>query len=83
MGNISIPLSLEMDLILRVDIITVNHIWLSLVSLGWVGLDPIWVEVVRLSYVWLVEPGGWAKLVLVEFGIGLGWVRLSLGGMVR
>ena len=66
MGNISIPLSLGMDLILRVDIITVNHIWLCLVGLGQVRLDHIWVEVVGLSYVWLVEPGGWAKLVLVN-----------------
>ena len=70
-------------LCLGVGMITVNHGWLCLVSLGWVGLDPIWVEVVRLSYVWLVKPGGWAKLVLVKFGIGLGWVRLSLGEMVR
>ena len=72
-----------MDLILRVDIITVNHIWLCLVGLGQVRLDHIWVEVAGLSYVWLANPGGWAKLVLVKFGIGLGWVRLSLGEMVR
>ena len=70
-------------LCLGVGMITVNHGWLSLVGLGQVRLDHIWVEVARLSYVWLVEPGGWAKLVLVEFWIGLGWVRLSLGEMVR
>jgi len=63
--------------------ITVNHGWLSLVGLGWVRLDHIWVEVVGLGYVWLVKPGGWANLVLVKFGIGLGWVGLSLGEMVR
>ena len=54
-----------------------------MVGFVWVRLDPIWVEVVGLSYVWLVKPGGWAKLVLVKFGIGLGWVRLSLGEIVR
>ena len=41
------------------------------------------MEVVGLSYVWLVKLGGWAGLVLDGFGIELGWVRWSLGEMVR
>ena len=36
------------------------------------------VELYLVGHTW-----GWAKLGLVKFGIGLGWVRLSSGKMVR
>jgi hypothetical protein len=37
-----------------------------------------WAELCPVGQTW-----GWAKLGLVEFGIGLGWVRLSSEKMVR
>jgi len=46
-----------MDLMLEVNIIMVDHIWLYLLGLVWDRLGCIWVEMVGLSYVQLVKPG--------------------------
>jgi len=53
--------------------IIVNHIWLYLVGFVWVRLDCIWVEMVGLSYVWLVKPG----LGKIRFGQVWDWVGLG------
>ena len=59
----------------------VNHVWLYLVSLVWVRLDCIWAD--GLVELYLVgQTWSWAKLGLVKFEVGLGWVEFGGDGWV-